>query len=59
VRRRRIPLNPAPTDPGGWPTDLGLDLYHLADLRVWLGGLVDDLARVAGPAPAAVLAARP
>jgi hypothetical protein len=29
-----------------WPTDLGPDLYHLADLRVWLDGLADDLGRV-------------
>ena len=33
-----------------WPTDLGQDLYHLADLRVWLDGLRDDLDRVAGAA---------
>ncbi|MFI5938308.1 FUSC family protein [Actinoplanes sp. NPDC051494] len=36
-----------------WPTDLGRDLYHLADLRAWLDGLRDDLGRVAGrPEPA-------
>ncbi len=31
-----------------WPTDLGQDLYRLADLRVWLDGLRDDLGRIAG-----------
>jgi uncharacterized membrane protein YccC len=36
---------PPPTD---WPTDLGQHLYHLADLRVWLDGLRDDLGRIAG-----------
>jgi len=47
----------APTLPApdlAWPTDLGADLYHLADLRVWLDGLRDDLTRVTGgtaPAP--------
>ncbi|GAA4537273.1 FUSC family protein [Pseudonocardia xishanensis] len=48
----------APTLPAPdlvWPTDLGADLYHLADLRVWLDGLRDDLTRVTdrpdAPAP--------
>ncbi len=50
LRRQRVPLDPVPADPGGWPTDLGLDLYHLADLRVWLDGLADDLVRIAAPA---------
>jgi uncharacterized membrane protein YccC len=31
-----------------WPTDLGKELYALADLRVWLDGLRDDLGRIAG-----------
>ena len=31
-----------------WRTDLGQELYHLADLRVWLDGLRDDLGRIAG-----------
>lgn len=35
--------------PEEWPTDLGTDLYHLADIRVWLTGLADDFARLAGP----------
>jgi len=30
--------------PEAWPDDLGTDLYHLADIRVWLAGLADDLA---------------
>lgn len=29
-----------------WPTDLGQHLYQLADLRVWLDGLRDDLGRI-------------
>ncbi len=36
---------PVPTDVA-WPTDLGQDLYHVADLRVWLDGLRDDLGRI-------------
>ena len=36
---------PAPPR-GDWPTDLGADLYHLADLHVWLDGLRDDLGRI-------------
>ena len=35
-----------------WPDDLGQDLYHLADLRVWLDGLRDDLTRITAPADA-------
>lgn len=40
-----------------WPTDLGQDLYHVADLRVWLDGLRDDLGRIVpepGPSGEAV-----
>jgi len=45
------PLPDAP--PADWPTDLGQDLYHLADLRVWLDDLRDDLGRIiASPQPA-------
>ncbi|GAA4707468.1 FUSC family protein [Pseudonocardia yuanmonensis] len=54
ARRDRTALT-APTLPPPdlrWPTDLGVDLYHLADLRVWLDGLRDDLSRVLA-APAA------
>jgi hypothetical protein len=29
-----------------WPTDLGQALYSLADLRVWLDGLREDLDRI-------------
>jgi hypothetical protein len=54
-RDRDVVLAPqAPAPELSWPTDLGQDLYHLADLRVWLDGLRDDLGRVAGagePAP--------
>ena len=39
----RVPRLP----PEEWPDDLGTDLYHLADIRVWLAGLADDLARLA------------
>ena len=41
-------LTAAPPDPprGDWPTNLGTDLYHLADLHVWLDGLRDDLGRI-------------
>ncbi len=53
LSHERVPLDPIPADPGGWPADLGLDLYHLADLRVWLGRLADDLARIAAPPRAA------
>ena len=35
-------------EPVEWPTDLGQDLYILADLRAWLDGLRDDIARVRG-----------
>ena len=36
---------------GDWPTNLGTDLYHLADLHVWLDGLRDDLGRIHVDAP--------
>lgn len=52
---------PPPAPPAvEWPTDLGRDLYHLADLRVWLDSLRDDLGRIGGtrePAPSAEIAA--
>jgi uncharacterized membrane protein YccC len=35
-----------------WPPGLGTDLYHLADLQVWLTGLTDDLTGLARPRPA-------
>jgi hypothetical protein len=41
----RAATSPAPPR-GDWPTDLGADLYHLADLHVWLDGLRDDLGRI-------------
>jgi hypothetical protein len=37
-----LPL-PAPPD---WPTDLGQDLYVIADLRAWLEGLREDVDRI-------------
>ena len=40
---------PPPPEPSvEWPTDLGPALYHLADLRVWLDGLREDLGRLTG-----------
>ena len=52
-RRDRSVLTAAPPDPprGDWPTHLGVDLYHLADLHVWLDGLRDDLARIPAVPP--------
>ena len=38
--------------PEAWPDDLGTDLYHLADIRVWLAGLADDLAHLTQPSTA-------
>ncbi len=35
-------------EPVEWPTDLGPDLFIIADLRAWLDGLRDDIARIAG-----------
>ncbi|MET0492399.1 MAG: FUSC family protein [Actinoplanes sp.] len=47
LRRRDLPWAPAGPPPSPtWPTDLGQDLYHLADLRVWLDGLREDLGHV-------------
>jgi uncharacterized membrane protein YccC len=59
-RRQRVTLDDltAATRADGWPTDLGADLYHLADIRVWLSSLSDDLVRVTGPATAAAEEAR-
>ena len=37
-----FPPSPALT----WPTHIGSALYHLADIRVWLDGLRDDLDRI-------------
>ena len=53
VRRDREVLTAPPPAPptGEWPTHLGADLYHLADLHVWLDGLRDDLSRIAAPSP--------
>ena len=53
LRRDHAVLGAAPPEPprGDWPTDLGTDLYHLADLHVWLDGLRDDLGRIRADAP--------
>ncbi len=54
LHRHLKPLHPpfGPPPAVDWPTHTGLALYHLADMRVWLDGLRDDLDRVAD-APAA------
>jgi hypothetical protein len=41
-----IAIPAATTTDVAWPTDLGDALYHLADLRVWLEGVSDDLTRI-------------
>jgi uncharacterized membrane protein YccC len=53
LRRDHAVLGAAPPEPppGDWPTNLGTDLYHLADLHVWLDGLRDDLGRIRTDAP--------
>ena len=53
ARRDRSVLTAPPPDPprSDWPTDLGADLYHLADLHVWLDGLRDDLSRIPAVPP--------
>jgi hypothetical protein len=58
-RRDRTAVTDRPADPplAEWPTNLGQSLYHLADLRVWLDGLPEDLGRIAGtpePSPSGV-----
>ena len=57
TRSRDSLHEPAPEPPAAeWPTDLGQDLYHLADLRVWFDGLREDLGRIFGtpePSPSA------
>jgi uncharacterized membrane protein YccC len=55
--RAAVTARPADPPPAEWPTNLGQNLYHLADLRVWLDGLREDLGRIAGtpePAPSGV-----
>jgi uncharacterized membrane protein YccC len=51
LHRQPPPGAPPPAhQPTDWPTDLGQNLYHLADLRVWLEGLGADLNRILTPA---------
>jgi hypothetical protein len=45
---RIVPTMPELPDEA-WPDGLGTDLYHLADIQVWLAGLADDLRRLATP----------
>ncbi len=40
------PVEPPRLPAEQWPDDLGVDLYQLADIRVWLAGLADDIGRV-------------
>ncbi|MEV4350340.1 FUSC family protein, partial [Actinoplanes sp. NPDC049596] len=54
-RGEALPEVPPPV-PVPWPNDLGQDLYVIADLRVWLTGLRDDLA--GRPEPSDTLRAR-
>nr|WP_296071864.1 FUSC family protein [uncultured Actinoplanes sp.] len=55
LARRPIP-EPGPVV---WPTDLGQNLYVVADLRVWLDSLREDIGRIAGlPEPADTLRTR-
>jgi uncharacterized membrane protein YccC len=48
IRRDRssAPERSAPV--ADWPTDLGQDLYIIADLRVWLDGLREDIGAIRG-----------
>lgn len=51
--RTAVTDRPADSPPAEWPTNLGQDLYNLADLHVWLDGLRDDLGRIVStPEPA-------
>jgi Fusaric acid resistance protein-like len=48
LTRRPVDVPPVVRGPQDqdWPADLGPDLYHLADLRVWLDGVAADLTRI-------------
>ncbi|MBB4690247.1 FUSC family protein [Paractinoplanes abujensis] len=48
MRGETPPRPPARTAPQEWPDDLGQDLYIIADLRVWLDGLREDLINITG-----------
>jgi hypothetical protein len=43
-----MPAAPPPLTGLVWPTDLGQDLYVIADLRTWLDGLREDIAAITG-----------
>lgn len=44
----RMPTTAPPPVALEWPTDLGQDLYIIADLRAWLDGLREDVAAISG-----------
>jgi uncharacterized membrane protein YccC len=48
ARHGRLPPPVAPLAGPAWPTDLGQDLYIIADLRVWLDGLREDIGAIGG-----------
>jgi hypothetical protein len=52
LRADRAAIRDAAPPPGDleWPDELGQDLHQLAELRVWLDGLRDDLTRITVPA---------
>ena len=55
---RRTVVEPRPSIvEDGWPTDLGPVLYQLADLRVWLEGLADDLGHIVPASPPVLVSA--
>ncbi|MBU2668486.1 FUSC family protein [Actinoplanes bogorensis] len=53
LMRGETPPRPPVPPATEWPDDLGQDLYIVADLRVWLDGLREDLTNITGrPEPA-------
>ncbi|MBM2621375.1 FUSC family protein [Actinoplanes sp. LDG1-06] len=48
LQRHETPPRPPSATSQQWPDDLGQDLYIIADLRVWLDGLREDLINVTG-----------
>ncbi|MFF5297505.1 FUSC family protein [Paractinoplanes globisporus] len=47
-RHGPLPASMPPPLELSWPTNLGQDLYIIADLRVWLGGLAEDIGAIRG-----------